>query len=316
MSWNPVVTNRKTSGVSHVEVSRHRHGQRLDNFLSARLKGVPRSLIYRLIRTGQVRVNGGRARPSRRLETGDMVRIPPAKMRGQGNPDIPRKAIDLLAASICFDDGDIMVVDKPAGMAVHGGSGVDWGVVDVVRRLRPAKQVDLVHRLDRVTSGCLLIALSGAALKWLNDQLAAQRIDKRYLCLLDGVLPQSVVEVDEPIGRSERAGERLMQVDPAGKPAHTTFSKLHDYGSCSYAEANLHSGRTHQIRVHAAHLGMALAGDRVYAPAARQDHWRQMGLSRLFLHAHQVSFTTLDGAGQLVSAALPDDLRTFLDTLA
>jgi len=315
MSWNPVVIKKKTSAVRHAEVSRDRAGQRLDNFLAARLKGAPRSLIYRLIRTGQVRVNGRRAKPSSRLESGDVVRIPPAKTRADGCTDIPQSVIDLLAASICYEDGDIMVVDKPAGMAVHSGSGVNWGVVDVVRKLRPGRQVDLVHRLDRVTSGCLLLALSGAALQSLQEQMAQNGIDKRYLCLLDGCLPQPVVEVEQPIGKTERGGERFMRVDPDGKPAHTTFRKLQDYGGCSYAEAILHTGRTHQIRVHAAYLGMALVGEKLYAPRERQEYWRHRGARRLFLHAHQIAFKTLYGEARLVSTGLPAELNAFLDTL-
>jgi len=159
-----------------------------------------------------------------------------------------------------------------------------------------------VHRLDRETSGCLLLALDGDALRNLNQQVKDNEIDKRYLCLLDGQLKEAVVDVHEPIGKYERSGERFMQVDPEGKSAHTTFRLLQNYGPCSFVEARLHTGRTHQIRVHAVHLGMALVGDKKYASSARQKHWKEKGAKRLFLHAHQLKFRTLDGTEQLVNS--------------
>jgi len=307
--------NKATSGISYVEVPKDREGQRLDNFLMARLKGVPRSVIYRIIRTGQVRINGGRAKPATKLETGDKVRLPPATVKESGTADIPPKVLQLLTQSICFEDKDLMVLNKPAGMAVHAGSGLSWGVVDVIRQLRPGRSVDLVHRLDRETSGCLMIALSGEALRELNEQVKQQSMDKRYFCLLDGHLNEAVADVHEPIGKVERGGERYMQVDPDGKSAHTTFRLLQNYGPCSFVEAQLHTGRTHQIRVHAQYLGMALVGDKRYSPAARLKHWRGLGARRLFLHAHQLSFRSLNGDDSFVNSTLPDDLKLFLDSL-
>jgi len=307
--------NKVTSTVNYVEVSRDRDGQRLDNFLMARLKGLPRSVIYRIIRTGQVRVNGGRAKPATRLATGDMVRIPPASVRDNKPGEISATVVQLLQKSICYEGHGVMVINKPAGMAVHAGSGLAWGVIDVVRKLRPGLQVDLVHRLDRETSGCLLLALDGDALRELNTQIKNNRVEKRYLCLMDGNLQQDQVEVEQPIGKFERSGQRFMRVDPEGKPAHTTFRLLQDYGPFSFAEAQLHTGRTHQIRVHAAHLGFPLAGDRRYSPAARQKFWKAEGLRRMFLHAHQVSFYTRDGEQQLVSAPLPPELNQLLEKL-
>jgi len=307
--------NKVSSTVNYVEVSQDRDGQRLDNFLTARLKGLPRSVIYRIIRTGQVRVNGGRAKPATRLETGDVVRIPPASVRENKSGDIPPAVLQLLNRSICYEGHGVMVIDKPAGMAVHGGSGLSWGVVDVVRKMRPGMNVDLVHRLDRETSGCLLLALDGDALRELNTQIQNNQIEKRYLCLLDGQLKHDLVEVNEPIGKFERSGQRFMRVDPDGKPAHTTFRLLQNYGSCSFAEAQLHTGRTHQIRVHAAHLGMPLVGDKRYSPATRQKFWKARGVKRMFLHAHQVRFYTKDGEEQLVSSQLPGQLSQILEGL-
>ena len=308
--------NKVSSTVNYVEVTRDREGQRLDNFLSARLKGLPRSVIYRIIRTGQVRVNGGRAKPATRLEAGDIVRVPPASVRERKSGNIPPAVIELISRSVCYENHGIMVIDKPAGMAVHGGSGLSWGVVDVVRALRPGSNVDLVHRLDRETSGCLLLALNGDALRELNAQIKNDHVEKRYLCLLDGKLEQERVEVDEPIGKYERSGEHFMRVDPEGKTAHTTFRLLQHYGEYSFAEAELHTGRTHQIRVHAAHLGAPLVGDRRYSPAARQKFWKTRGLKRMFLHAHQLRFYTADGEQQLVNAQLPDELSHLLENLS
>ena len=315
MSWGLDVMKKTTSGVSHVEVTQDRGGQRLDNFLMARLKGVPRSVIYRIIRTGQVRVNGGRSKPATKLQPGDIVRVPPASIRSGEPGDIPPKVVQLLNQSICYEDNDIMVINKPAGMAVHGGSGLAWGVIDVIRKMRPGKSVDLVHRLDRDTSGCLLIALSGDALRNLNGQVKNNELDKRYLCLLDGHLRESTFEVFEPIGKFERSGERFMRVDPDGKSAHTTFRLLQNYGPCSFVEAQLHTGRTHQIRVHAAHLGTALVGDKRYAPTDRQKYWKAQGAKRLFLHAFQLKFRSLNGDEQLASSQLPDDLKLLIDKL-
>jgi len=307
--------NKVGSAVSLVKVTQDRDGQRLDNFISARLKGLPRSVIYRIIRTGQVRVNGGRAKPSSRLETGDTVRIPPASVRENKPGDIPPAVLQLLERSICYEDQGVLVIDKPAGMAVHGGSGLSWGVVDVVRKMRPGINVDLVHRLDRETSGCLLLALDGNALRELNTQINNNQVEKRYLCLMDGKLKHSLVEVNEPIGKFERSGQNFMRVDPEGKAAHTTFRLMQDYAGFSFAEAQLHTGRTHQIRVHAAHLGLPLVADNRYSPAARQKYWKKQGLRRMFLHAHQIRFYTMDGEQQLVSSPLPAELGQLLEKL-
>jgi 23S rRNA pseudouridine955/2504/2580 synthase len=307
--------NKVSSGVSLVEVTQDRDGQRLDNFLSARLKGLPRSVIYRVIRTGQVRVNGGRAKPATRLSTGDIVRIPPARIRETNPGDIPPAVLQLIDQSICYEDQGVMVIDKPSGMVVHGGSGLSWGIIDVVRKLRPGLNVDLVHRLDRATSGCLLLALNGDALRELNTQISNNQVEKRYLCLLDGKLNQDLVQVNEPIGQYERSGQKFMRVDPEGKPAHTTFRLLENFTDCCFAEAQLHTGRTHQLRVHAAHRGAPLVADDRYSPATRQKFWKKQGLKRLFLHAHQVNFYTADGEQQLVNAPLPVELGKLLEKL-
>lgn len=307
--------SKVSSGVSMVEVTQDRAGQRLDNFLASRLKGMPKSVIYRIIRTGQVRVNGGRAKPATRLETGDIVRVPPVKIREMGRNEIPPSIIPLIEKSICYEEHGVMVINKPSGMAVHGGSGLTWGVVDVVRKIRPGLNVDLVHRLDRATSGCLLLALNGDALRHLNRQINDNQVEKRYLCLLDGTLKQELVNIDQPIGQYERSGQKFMRVDPRGKSAHTTFRLLHNYAGYSFAEAQLHTGRTHQIRVHAAYIGLPLAADDRYSTGERLKFWKNQGLTRLFLHANQVGFSTTDGERQLVSAPLPVELKALLEKL-
>jgi 23S rRNA pseudouridine955/2504/2580 synthase len=290
-------------------------GQRLDNYLFGLLKGVPRKLVYKIIRTGQVRINGGRAGPGARLATGDRVRIPPVRVPDARNETVPGPVLEQLAAAVLFEDADHLLVNKPAGMAVHGGSGVTWGIVDAMRRLRPDDGVELVHRLDRDTSGCLLLAKNHAAMRRLHGQFRAGEPEKRYLCLLDGHLSEPHQLVEQPLLKTERGGERFMVVDPGGKAATTEFTLLQRYRDCSYAEANLLTGRTHQIRAHAAFLGMPLAGDTRYATPARCRHWRELGLRRLFLHAH--SLTVRDGAGQPLhfSSPLPDELRAVLDAL-
>ncbi len=303
------------STVNHVEISQDRAGQRLDNFLMSRLKGVPRSVIYRVIRTGQVRINGRRAKPSSRLEEGDSVRVPPASVRHNKPAEIPPAVMQILDGAVCYEAHGVMVIDKPAGMAVHGGSGLAWGIVDAVRKLRPQSKVDLVHRLDRETSGCLLLALGGDTLRDLNKQLLQNKIEKRYLCLLDGHMQEDLIEVNQPIDKTVRSGERFMRVDSNGKPAQTTFRLLQHLGPYSYAEAQIHTGRTHQIRVHATHLGLGLVGDKRYASAVRQKHWKEEGIKRLFLHAHQLIFHTTGGERQLVSLQLPPELKGFLTQL-
>ena len=315
MSWGLLAMNKVSSGVHYVEVSPDRDGQRLDNFLLAQMKGIPKSVIYRVIRKGQVRINGGRAKPATRLTAGDMVRVPPATVRDNSSGDIPLAVLELIEHSICYEAHGVMVINKPAGMAVHAGSGLTWGVINVVRKIRPGISVDLVHRLDRETSGCLLLALDGDTLRELNAQILKNLIEKRYLCLMDGKLNHDLLEVHDPIGKYERSGQRFMRVDPDGKPAHTTFRLLQHYGSCSFVEAYLHTGRTHQIRVHATNVGAPLAGDRRYSPTARQKFWKEKCLKRMFLHAHQLQFDTRNGERQLVSAPLPEELSQLLEAL-
>lgn len=305
----------KSSGVQMVRVDSDRAGQRLDNFLSARLKGVPRSAIYRMIRTGQVRINGGRCKAASRLREGDEVRIPPAQIRAPGEFVVSDAVCRQIEEAVIYEDEDVLVVDKPSGMAVHSGSGLPWGLIDVVRKLRPDDYVELVHRLDRETSGCLVLARSGAALNHISALFRAGEVDKRYLCLMNGVLPEVVTEVDAPLLKKQRGGQAEVEVNEQGKPALTRFTLLQSFGGCSYAEAELLTGRTHQIRAHAKHMGHPLAGDDRYAGKKSVRAWRQRGLNRLFLHAHRLAFLSRSGETLSIEAPLPAKLRAVLDGL-
>ena len=303
------------AGVRIETVGGDHDGQRVDNYLSARLKGVPRSLVYRLIRTGQVRINGRRCKPASRLAEGDQVRIPPASVDERGEAVVSERVVEQLGKSILYCDDDMLVVDKPSGMAVHAGSGLAWGVIDVLRKRFPGEFLELAHRIDRETSGCLVLARNGKALGRLSEQFRDGRVDKRYLCLLDGVLPQAVVEVDAPLARIPAGKDRQVRVSPEGKPALTRFSLLQAFPAASYVEAELFTGRTHQIRVHAQHLGLPLAGDRRYADRESVKRWRAAGLKRLFLHAHAIRLEGRDGEHMDFNAPLPGELRSVLSGL-
>jgi 23S rRNA pseudouridine955/2504/2580 synthase len=308
-------TKESSGGVQTVRVDAERDGQRLDNFLATQLKGVPKAAIYRMIRTGQVRINGGRAKPSTRLQRGDEVRVPPARTRHRGAVPVAEDVRRQLREAILFASADLLVVDKPAGMAVHAGSGLPWGLIDALRQDRPGEYLELVHRLDRETSGCLLLARNGAALKHFAGLFRDGKVSKRYLCLLSGRLPEAVLDVDVPLARITGSAERRVGADEEGKPSLTRFRMLQQYRDCCYVEAELFTGRTHQIRAHARHLGLPLAGDRMYADRESLRHWRQRGLRRLFLHAHRLGLTAPSGEPLEIDAPLPAELRRVLDAL-
>ncbi len=301
--------------VKRVEVPADRDGQRLDNFLARYLKDLPRGALYRLIRTGQVRVNGGRSKPERKLSSGDEVRIPPVEVRETGDITVSDAICEQITAAITYEDGDLLVVNKPSGIAVHGGSGLAWGLVDVVRQIRPNQGIELVHRIDRETSGCLVLAKNGEALRTLGDQFRQGTVIKRYLCLMDGLLKEDSVSIDAPIAESRKGGEKFMKVDPGGREALTRFKTLQKFESATYAQASIETGRTHQIRVHARHLGAPLAGDRRYAGKESIRRWKDLGLKRLFLHSSELELNGPSGAPLTFSAPLPDELRQCLDQL-
>ncbi len=305
----------------HVEVSAEEHGQRLDKTLARLLPGVPRSHLFRLIRRGEVRVNGRRAGPEQRLASGDRLRLPPVR---EATADQPRSAPAALQERVerCIIHADerLLVLDKPSGIAVHGGSGLAFGIIEALRASRPREELELAHRLDRDTSGILLVARRRSALRTLHALLREGQVRKSYLALVAGQWQSPRRQVDAPLRTDVRVGgERTVRVDPrSGKQALTEFRLLEHYGRrASLLEATLHTGRTHQIRVHAAHSGHPIAGDDKYGDAGFNKQLSELGLARMFLHAHSCSFIWPDsGMEQSFSAPLPAPLRAVLDQLA
>jgi 23S rRNA pseudouridine955/2504/2580 synthase len=304
--------------VAHLEVDAEQAGQRLDNYLLARLKGVPRSHVYRLIRSGQVRVNSGRSNPRYRLKAGDSVRIPPVRDRRETGPGPDAAGLDWLERRIIYEDDRLLVVDKPSGLAVHGGSGVELGCIEALRSLRPGlKTLELAHRLDRGTSGCLIVAKRRSALRTLHTLFREGQVDKRYLALVRGDWQLGTVTVDERLVVSREPGIAKVRIGAGGKEALSEFRLVERFGKfASLVEATIATGRTHQIRVHAAHLGHPIAGDDRYGDRDFNADTAASGSHRLFLHAHAVQFEWPDSDQTYsISAPLPDDLRRFLDGL-
>ncbi|GAB4167981.1 MAG: RluA family pseudouridine synthase [Wenzhouxiangellaceae bacterium] len=293
--------------VREVEVDRDGRGQRLDNFLLRELGSVPRSAVYKLIRTGQVRVNGRRARPMQKLVPGDRVRIPPHRVPDSGEVPVPRDLIESIRARIVHRQAEYLVVDKPAGLAAQGGTGLKWGLAEIMRRID--ERAVPVHRLDRETSGLMVFALGAAnarALQRVMHGKSGERAEKRYLALLEGHLPETQVVVDQPLMQiRDGSGQRRVVVDPNGQDARSVFRVLERFEHRDFVEVQLMSGRMHQIRVHAQWLGCPVVGDPRYGDAPRPA-----GLSRMFLHAASLRLPWPDD--QLCSAPLPDELNEFL----
>lgn len=297
-------------GVREVVVDADHGGQRLDNFLTRELGQVPRSLVYRLIRTGQVRINGGRAKPMRKLETGDRVRIPPVRdPRGSDAPPVkvPDARIAEMLGRIVHRQAEFIVVDKPPGLASQAGTGLAWGLNDIMTRIDPRALP--VHRLDRETSGLMLFALGAANARELQQRFRGGEIEKRYLALLDGHLDQPRVDVDAPL-KKIRDGSGQHRVIPAedGQPARSSFKRLERLRDHDFVEVRIETGRTHQIRVHAQYLGTPLVGDERYNPGSPPA-----GLDRLFLHAGYLRLPWPED--QVFSAPLPADLNQILERL-
>lgn len=306
--------------VALVEVGVDRAGQRIDNFLVTYLKGVPKSRIYRLIRRGEVRVNKHRVRPTYRLVEGDCVRVPPVRTAEATKASLPsERAQRSLESRILYEDKRLLVIDKPSGMAVHGGSGVSYGAIETLRRARPqARFLELVHRLDRETSGCLMIAKDRATLRALHEQLRHGEIDKIYLALVEGDWPSELHRVEAPLRKNLlRSGERLVRVRAEGKAAVTEFEVRRRFKDATLVAARLLTGRTHQIRVHAAHAEHPVAGDPKYGDPEFNQRLRGIGLSRLFLHASTIRLRHPSSGERIeVSAPLDEALSEVLRVLA
>ncbi len=291
------------------------NGQRVDNFLLSRLKGVPRSLLYKLIRKGRVRVNGKRTKPVYKLQLGDKVRIPPLRVATRNASDIPDYWLRVFAGRIIYEDEQLVVIDKPAGISVHRGSGVEWGVIDVLKAMRTdAGNWSLVHRLDRDTSGCLLIAKNRQALLQVQDLFRSRSINKHYLALSCGRWPDETHIIEAPLLKNTlQSGERMVVVDTAGKPAISHFYPIERYADASLVRVSIETGRTHQIRVHAQYGGHPLAGDTRYGDKSFNQSVRQRGLKRLFLHASTLEFEYHQRIS--VECPLPEELLGFLAVL-
>jgi len=308
------------AGVSYVEAAPGDAGQRLDNFLARALKGVPRTHVYRLLRKGEVRVNSRRAKPDQRLAAGDRIRLPPVRRAPvDAAPRVPLALQTLVKAAILYEDDDLIVFNKPAGLAVHGGSGMSHGLIEVLRALRPdARELDLVHRLDRETSGCLVVAKHRAALRDLHRQFREGAAEKRYLALLLGRWNLGRKRIDLALATDERrSGERHVAVRATGSPAVSSFAPVQFFGTlASLVEVGLDTGRTHQIRVHAAYAGHPVAGDEKYGDAEGNASLRELGLTRMFLHSSVIGLTRPGTQEPIqISAPLGDDLRAVLDAL-
>lgn len=305
----------KTVTVRHEEVEEESAGQRIDNFLLRVCRGVPKSLIYRILRSGEVRVNGGRVAPTYKVQVGDQVRIPP--LRTAPEPAISSIPVGV-PLPVVFEDDHLLVVDKPAGLAVHGGSGVSFGVIEQIRRQRPdARFLELAHRLDRETSGLLIIAKRRSALTALHDMLRDGKVEKRYLALVKGRWMPPVQHLKAALLKYLTAeGERRVRVCREGKAAHSIVRLQRRWQSGSLVEVELKTGRTHQIRVHLSHQGFPLWGDDKYGDFAFNKDLARRGFARMFLHAGHLIFRhPTTGAEVRLTSPLPQDLQAYLTFL-
>lgn len=313
------------SAVQQHQVGAEEAGVRLDKALSRLLPSVPRTRLFRLIRKGEVRVNGKRAKAEQRLVAGDTIRVPPVREQSEtahvvatgGVARVPPALIARVNAAIVHEDERLLVLDKPSGLAVHGGSGLTYGIIEALRAARPQETLELAHRLDRDTSGILLVARKPSALRALHELLREGRVEKSYLALVVGRWELGKKLIDVPLQTEARvSGERTVRVGEGGKSARTRFALVQQFGArASLVEATLETGRTHQIRVHAAYCRHPVAGDLKYGDAGANAALRELGLQRMFLHAHSVSFDWPQGGQVSISAPLPNELKAVLDAL-
>lgn len=310
---SPNDTGMQVTSVRKVRVTADRAGQRIDNFLRNELPGVPKSRVYRLLRRGEVRVNGGRIRAEYKLREGDEVRIPPARVSTGAPPPPARLAADMLD-QVLYEDKRLLVINKPTGVAVHGGSGISHGVIELLRHARPdLKDLGLVHRIDRETSGCLVMAKRRSALRELHECFREGQVQKNYLALAVGDWQFGDQLIDVPLQvQNRKSGERHVIVSNSGKEAQTRVSLSRTYGVYSLLQCAPVTGRTHQIRVHLQHADHPIAGDARYGDPEANKQAKRFGLKRMFLHAQSIAFADNSGNELHFTAPLADDLEKFL----
>ena len=310
MTSDPVVN----PSVRFVTISADFAGQRLDNFLMRELKGVPKSRIYNILRRGELRVNKSRAKPAYKLVEGDVLRIPPIRLALREAPPVPRGLGDELRDAVLYEDAGLMIINKPSGLAVHGGSGVSLGLIESLRQMYPEERhLELVHRLDRDTSGCVMVSKKRSVLKELHSLLQKKHaVDKRYLALVSGSWPVRKQQVNVRLQKNVlQSGERMVRAGLEGKPSLTEYRVVERIPGATLVEARPITGRTHQIRVHCQYACYPILGDDKYGDDELNRRFRERGLRRLFLHAHSLSFE-LAGKRISVSAPLPADLQAVL----
>jgi 23S rRNA pseudouridine955/2504/2580 synthase len=317
MQQNQKDTSGQKTQVRKVRIDSEQAGQRIDNFLRRELPGVPKSRVYRLLRRGEVRVNGGRIRAEYKLQEGDEVRVPPVTIRAEGEPPSEKLAASL-AERVLFEDKRLLVIDKPSGIAVHGGSGISHGVVEMLRHARPElHDLSLVHRLDRETSGCLVLAKKRSALRELHECFREGLVEKSYLGLAVGDWQLGEQLIDEPLFvQNRQGGERHVIVSNEGKSAQTRVQLSRKYGKYSLMQCSPLTGRTHQIRVHLEHYDHPLLGDERYGEGDENRAARKLGLKRLFLHAQSIAFPDSSGNESHFTSPLADDLERFLEKVS
>ena len=313
-----ITSKASGNGVQYVTVAEAHEGQRIDNYLGRHLKGVPKSRLYNILRRGEVRVNKGRVKPDYRVRCGDEIRIPPVRTAEKSYPGQLAPSLEQrLGQAVLYENDQLMVVNKPSGLAVHGGSGISLGLIEALRLLRPELHyLELVHRLDRDTSGCVMLAKKRSMLRFLHEQLRSGGVDKRYWALVSGRWSKRKTAVSAPLQKNVlQSGERMVRVEGEGKPSLTEFSIVENFAGATLVEARPVTGRTHQIRVHAQVAGHPLLGDEKYGDVQANRIFKSLGLKRLFLHAIELHVPSPEGDGIQVRAPLDEDLDELLKRL-
>jgi 23S rRNA pseudouridine955/2504/2580 synthase len=319
MTSSDTKSNLISNPVQFIDISAAQAGQRIDNFLLTLEKGVPKSRIYRAIRKGEVRVNKGRIKQTYKIQAGDSVRVPPLHVSEDTTPTTVSEFLRRqLTESILFEDDDLLVLNKPCGLAVHAGSNIQQGIIEALRVIRAELPfLELVHRLDRDTSGCLLLAKNRDALLNLQQQMINHDLNKRYLTLLKGSWGNEERLIEQPLLKNTvSSGERMVRVDPEGKYAKTVFIPVESFKQAQLTEVVLYTGRTHQIRVHAHFMQTPMAGDDKYGQRNFNKDMKKFGLKRMFLHAWKLGIThPTTNEAIMLEAPLPEQLENVLSKL-